>query len=158
MSLAKRNFGKMMEAREMPASFKDLREPICLYRSHRAPSEDLGFRQTLTKYADAWAKVTYGEQKVLGGEESDPKMIHFFWIRNEPHFSVEIRDYVQWGNRLFEVKSTHIADERRMYLRLRCNEYNTTDGVTAQSGSLQRVIPAAPHSLPHGPDTGVPFW
>lgn len=158
MALSRRNFGKMVEARDMPASFNELREPVCLFRSARAPSADLGFHQTLTKYADAWAKVTYGEQKVLEGEEADPKMIHYFWIRNEPHFTVEIRDYVQWGKRLFEVKSFRIADERRMYMRLRCHEYNKTDGITAQSGALQRVIPPEPHSLPQAPTTEAPFW
>jgi head-tail adaptor len=157
MAVKNVNYGKLAGARAMPAHPGECREPIVLFRAKRSPGEGVSTLRTLTKYDDAWAKVTFGEVKELEGENSEPANTHYFFIRNNEAINVEIRDYVGWGTRLYAVNSTRIMDERRMWLRISTREEGLLTDASFDVGAsvVNNSVPVPPVTPPN---TGNPYW
>lgn len=160
MALESTNFGKNRGPRGQQSivQFNELREPVVFFRSTRSPGEGVSLVRTLQKYHNAFAKVTFGEKKMLGGENADNKPTHYFFVRNQLPQEVEGRDYIAWGNKLYAVVSTRIIDERRQWLRISTKESEQFDsasysGEGAPSSVEPGTLPAEPP-----PSTTNPYW
>jgi hypothetical protein len=85
----------------------DLKHPVALYRSARTPNENSGFTQVLSCYRNkCFAAFDPAPERMMEGENADPTATHVFTVRWDGKMLVELRDYVQLGNRFYKVLFT----------------------------------------------------
>lgn len=104
-----------------------LREPITLYRSARAPTDNGAFTQTLTAYHPCFADYDPAPERKLHGQNADATATSLFTIRWDKRLCVETRDYVQFQNRFFKVAFTKVKGKFSDWLDIFCNEHFEAD-------------------------------
>lgn len=121
----------------------ELREPIVLVRSKREPSADADWSQTLTPYANAWAKKELGKQSFVKKENAEAQATHIFWIR-DMHLSIEARDYVKDGDDLYAIIGTEPKGEDPRFIKISTRFHRTLDAAHPENQSVVINNPPAP--------------
>lgn len=123
-----------------------------MFRSQRVPNEGISFDQTLTKYANLWAKVEEYEVRWNNGVQCDPYTGHRFTVRRNEQLLPEERDVINWQGRLFRVERISPVDTDRVWITLICREdVNLKSPSISDTSKVSIVI-----SPPAAQETGVP--
>jgi hypothetical protein len=116
----------------------DLRNPITLVRSSRAPVADTpDFQQTLKVYASPFAKIEHGTKKLKGGTDAEVQATHIFIIRFDGSLSVEASDFVVWADGLYTVVKTKVEESASLqFLKIFSNYHAPVTQAQIDSGEV----------------------
>ena len=111
------------QVRKAP-QFNELRAPVSLIRTLRAPNNDWGYDQRVKPYWTGWAKWEPGVGRFLeaGAEEL---ISDVFTIRWHAGIGLKDFDFLVWDKRYFKVQGSMMIGQTIYYQQLHCTEYHT---------------------------------
>jgi hypothetical protein len=81
----------------------ELRDPVSIIRSTLLPDGLAGFDQSITPYADVFAKVFSSNAAMRDGENNASNITHEMIVRQNDTWTPAMNDYVVYKKRMFKI-------------------------------------------------------